>query len=176
MFLEEGYDNTPMSHIARELGISKAALYHHYSSKENLLFDIINYCNEAYFYPIFEQTVKISDPEERLVYFLRKFTEIMTKDATSRIAVHEARRLDPKHFKETQQVWRMTYDLFKGAISELQSSGKVKELNSSFAAFAAIGMISWALYWFDYSRIESKKELSDTFIEIFLRGIKKESE
>ena len=44
-------------------------------------------------------------------------------------------------------------------------------MNSSFAAFAAIGMCSWIFYWFDYSREESGEELSETFVEIFMRGI-----
>ena len=97
----------------------------------------------------------------------------MSKDATSRIAVHEARRLKPHHFKKAQKVWRMTYDLIKDAISEMQAKGKAKEINSAFAAFAAIGMCSWTFYWFDYSKKESGEELSKTFVEIFLRGITK---
>ncbi len=98
MFLEQGYDNTPMSHVAKELGLSKAGLYHHYPSKESLLFDIIDYLNQKNFVPVYEEAIKISDPEKRLAYFLRKFTEMMTIDASSRIAVHEARKLKPHHF------------------------------------------------------------------------------
>ena len=174
MFLKHGYDNTPMSHIAKELGLSKAGLYHHYSSKESLLFDIIDYMNETIFTPIYEEANKISDPEKRLVFFLKRFTEIMTTDGSSRIAVHEARKLEPHHFKKVKHSWRMTVDLLKNAISEMQDSGKAKKINSLFAAFAAIGMCSWTFYWFDYSRNESWKELSETFIEIFMRGITKE--
>ena len=176
MFLDQGYDSTPMSLIAKELGLSKAGLYHHYPSKESLLFDIINYTNETNFLPIYEEAVRISDPEERLVYFFRRFTEIMTKDAYARIAVHEARRLKPHHFKKAQKVWRLTYDLFKNAISEMQAKGKAKKINSAFAAFAAIGMCSWTFYWFDYTRKESGEELLEVFLEIFLRGITKGNE
>lgn len=173
MFLDQGYDNTPMSQIAKGLGLSKAGLYHHYSSKESLLFDIIDYMNETIFVPVYEEANKISDPEKRLAYFLRKFTEIMTTDASSRIAVHEARKLKPHHFKKVKQSWRMAYDLFKDAISEMQALGKAKNINSAFAAFAAIGMCSWTFYWFDYSQKESWEELSETFVEIFMRGVTK---
>ena len=171
MFLEQGYDNTPMSHIAKELGLSKAGLYHHYPSKESLLFDIIDYLNEKNFVPVYEEAVKISDPEKRLMFFLRRFTEMMTIDASSRIAVHEARKLKPHHFKKVKKNWQMAYGLLKDAISEMQASGKAKEINSSFAAFAAIGMCSWTFYWFDYSRNDAPEELVETFLEIFLRGL-----
>ncbi len=70
----------------------------------------------------------------------------------------------------------MAYGLLKDAISEMQASGKAKEINSSFAAFAAIGMCSWTFYWFDYSRNDTSEELVETFLEIFLRGIAKGNE
>jgi AcrR family transcriptional regulator len=172
MFLEQGFDNTPMSQIARELGFSKAGLYHHYSSKENLLFDVIDYMNESKFVPIYKEARKISGPEKRLTYFLQRFIEMMAIDGSSRIAVHEANKLKPHHLKKVKENWRMTYNLIKDAITEMQASGKAKKnINSGFAAFAAIGMCCWIFYWFDYSRNQSWEELSETFIEIFMKGI-----
>ena len=176
LFLKQGYDNTPMSHIAKALGLSKAGLYHHYPSKENLLFDIINYFKEKDFDPVYKEAVKIPDPEERLIFFLRKYTEILTGSAYGRITIHEARRLKPYHFKKTEKVWRMTFDIIKNAISEMQALGKAKDINSAFAAFAVIGMCTWTFYWFDYTRKESGKELSEVFLEIFLKGITKGNE
>lgn len=171
MFLEHGYDNTPMSRLAKELGLSKAGLYHHYPSKESLLFDVIDFMNETNFMPFYKKAKKISDPEERLLYFLRKFCEMNSVSASARIAVHEASRLTPQHQGKIKKSWNMAYDLLKEAISEMQAQGKAKKINSAFAAFAAIGMCSWIFYWFDYSRKESGQELSDTFVEIFLKGI-----
>ena len=176
MFLDRGYDNTPMSHIAQELGLSKAGLFHHYPSKETLLFDVIDYLNEKIFVPIYEEAVKISDPEKRLIYFFRKFAEMMAIDPSSRIAVHEANKLKPHHFKKVKKNWQKAYGLLRDAISEMQASGKVKKINSSFAAFAAIGMCSWTFYWFDYSRKDGSEELVETFLEIFMGGITKGSE
>ena len=37
LFNEQGYDGTSVSSLATELGLSKAALYHHFSSKEEIL-------------------------------------------------------------------------------------------------------------------------------------------
>lgn len=172
MFLEQGYDNTPISQIARKLGLSKGGFYHHYQSKEALLFDVVTYINSVKFLPIYNKAMEIADPEERIRYFLPKFAEIFSSDdGLAIIAVHEARRLEPQHLENVKQSWRMTYDLLKDSILEMQASGKAKELDSTFATFAAIGMCGWTLYWFDYSRKESTSELSNTFLEIFLKGV-----
>lgn len=175
MFLKHGYDSTPMSQIAKEIGISKAGLYHYHPSKESLLFDVIDYFNKKNFVPILDEATKFSDPEKRIVFFLRSFIEMMYSDASARIAFHEAKKLEYSHFQEIKKYWQRTYDLLKDSISEMQVSGKAKKINSSFAAFAAIGMCNWLFYWIDYSRNDDLEELVETFLEIFMRGILKQS-
>jgi len=49
-------------------------------------------------------------------------------------------------------------------------------MNPTFASFAAVGMVSWILYWFDYSRRKSYKEVGDLFFKIFVEGILKRKE
>ncbi len=44
LFYEQGYENTSISQIAKECSLSKGALYHHFSSKEQVLEKIcVNY-------------------------------------------------------------------------------------------------------------------------------------
>ena len=43
MFRDRGYDATSVSDVARALGMTKAGLYHHFESKEALLFEIMMY-------------------------------------------------------------------------------------------------------------------------------------
>ncbi len=42
LFNRQGYDATSMDDVARELGVTKAALYHHVSSKEQLLTEALD--------------------------------------------------------------------------------------------------------------------------------------
>src|SRR5690606_17063454 len=41
VFARDGYDRASMARLAAECGVSKALLYHYYTSKEALLFDIL---------------------------------------------------------------------------------------------------------------------------------------
>ncbi len=41
LFAHDGFDRTSMAEVARAGGVSKALLYHYYSGKEALLFDIV---------------------------------------------------------------------------------------------------------------------------------------
>ena len=174
LFKKRGYDNTPMSLVARTLGLSKAGLYYHFPTKESLLYHISEFLMEERFAPILEKAKRISDPEERIAYFIKDYTKLLAEDDNARVVLHDCRRLTPGHYKKIRSIWRNTFDLVRDAVSEMQRSGKARKLNRAFAAFAAIGMCSWTFYWFDYSRRESADELSETFSDIFLKAILKE--
>jgi len=171
LIMERGYDNTPLSLIAKELGLSKGGLFHHFNSKEQLLYEIIIYVIRKDFLPIIEDAKKIQDPEKRLTYFFKGYMELLTEGAVAIVAIHEARRLNPAHYNEMRKIWRRVLDFVYGAIAEMQAAGKAKKLNKAFSAFALIGMCSWLFYWFDYSRKESAEELFNSFSEIFFRGL-----
>jgi AcrR family transcriptional regulator len=171
LFVEAGYDHTPMSRLARELNLTKAGLYHYFGSKEELLYLIHEYYLQKDFIPIVEAAERLSDPEERIAYFLRNYTRAVTTGA-GRVLVHEVKRLEPEHWRKITQVWKRAYELIRGAVVEMAESGKGKPLNPAYATFAAIGMASWVHYWFDYSRKESAGELAETLVEIFFDGLR----
>ena len=66
VFHRKGYDNTSMSDVATAAGLTKAGLYHHVSSKESLLFTVLDSgldLTESY---VVKPLETISDPLERL--------------------------------------------------------------------------------------------------------------
>ena len=172
LFIAEGYDQTPLSRIAKELNLTKAGLYHYFKSKEDLLFAIHEYNLKKDFIPILNAAEKIPDPEERIAFFLTNYTQkSLTKNAAAKVLIHEVNRLKPEHREKIKKMWRRGYNLIYNAIAELERSGRVKGINKSFATFAAIGMCSWTFYWFDYDRKQSGSELSDSYVNIFFKGI-----
>ena len=172
LFIAEGYDQTPLSKIAKALGLAKAGLYHYFTSKEELLFFIHERNLKRDLIPIMEAAEKMQDPEERLSYLMREYTKAsMARDASQRVLVHEVGKLSPEHRKIISLAWRRFFDLIRSSIAELEASGKCKKLNKTFAAFALIGMCRWTFNWYNQERQESADDLVDTYQEIFFRGI-----
>ncbi len=172
MFIADGYSQTPLSRIASAVGLTKAGLYHYFKSKEELLFLIHDRHLKTNFIPILEQAEKIVDPRERITFFIRSYTKhSMAEDQSPRVLIHEVGNLLPQHRRIITDVWKRTLDLLKTAIIEMKQSQNIKEINETFAAFAALGMCSWTFYWFDYSRKDSAGDLADTYVEIFMKGL-----
>jgi len=171
LFVKKGYDATSMSMIAKALRMSKANLYYYCSSKENLLYQIHLDDLQRRFIPILDEVEKLHDPEERIVFFLRNFALMCTSSPASRVFVHEIRSLKKDHQNEIKSIWRRGYELVRGAIVELQQSGKARKFRESFLSFLGTGMVFWIVYWWDYSRQANAEELSDSLVQIFLKGL-----
>ena len=177
LFIERGYDNTPLSLIAKEANLSKSGLFHYFSSKEHLLFLVHKHIMEKHMIPILDEAEREPDPEKRLRTFIHGYIGVVTRDQkTTQMLMHEAKRLLPEHYMEIYLIWRRILSVFSDAIAGMKDQGKVPgTLNTSFAAFAAIGMCIWTPNWFDIFRPESKSKLVDTFIRIFMAGISADS-
>lgn len=171
LFVERGYDNTPMSLVSKSLGLSKAGIYHYFESKEHLLFRIHEYFMHKNLIPILEEAEKISNPIQRITYFIKQNTKGLASDASGRLLIREASRLSPENYRTIEQIWRRVLDLLRKSIEELNSQGKAKKINPTFAAFAALGMMGWVVYWFDHSRNGSSDEVAESFVEIFFKGM-----
>ena len=172
LFRDRGYDNTPMSLVAKELKLTKPGVYHHFASKEILLYRVHRYTIDKYFLPVLEEVERVADPMERLKAFISGYSKAITRDPWAGVMIREARRLDPEHRDEIYRLWRRPLDLVRGAIIELQEQGRCRlDINATFAAFGAIGMCSWTVNWFDYSRPESADALAETLLSIFINGI-----
>lgn len=172
LILERGYDNTPMSMIANALGLTKAGVYHHFDSKEDLLYAVHRRSLDRRLLPIIVAAEKIREPEERLRTFLPAFAKLMTQDPSARILITEARRLSPERSTEIRGVWKRVYRLLRDAIAALQQTNRCRpEIDASFAAFAALGSCCWILFWFDYTRPGSGDAVAATICDVLLSGV-----
>ena len=85
-----------MSDLARECGISKALVYHYYTNKEALLFDI----TERYMTRLVTLCDEIGSqalpPREHLRTLIRRFLdEYQTSQSRHMVLTHDAKFLDP---------------------------------------------------------------------------------
>src|SRR6476469_2947894 len=66
VFHKKGYDNTSMSDVATAAGLTKAGLYHHVSSKESLLYTVLDSGLDLTNSYVMEPLESIAEPLDRL--------------------------------------------------------------------------------------------------------------
>lgn len=172
LFLQHGFDATPMSLVAKQCGLTKAGIYHHFESKEQLLYFLHKRHIDHLLLPMIEAASGIADPETRLREFLANYALLLTHDPTPRLLINETKRLSPEHTEEIRAAWRRGLHLVRDAIAELKTQNRCNPtLDPTYSAFAAIGMCSWICNWFDHSRPETGTEVAATMVNVFLQGL-----
>ena len=149
LFRDRGYDATSVSDVARALGMTKAGLYHHFESKEALLFEIMMYGLERVRDEVIVPVRTVRDPEERLRQLIVRHARIATRGqgAIAHLG-DEIRALPAPSRRQVEQRMRIYFDLIRDTLTELKAAGRLRDIDPTVATFSLLGMILWLPRWF----------------------------
>jgi AcrR family transcriptional regulator len=173
VFHRKGYDNTSMSDIASAAGLTKAGLYHHISSKESLLYTVLDYgldLTQAY---VLEPLEQISDPLERLKTMIDLHLRLVLQERNLEVTglLHECKTLSSSDRAKINRRKKEYVRIATNLIAEVTKKHNVKDLNPKLAAYALLGMLNWTYQWYKPSGSNTREEIVETFQRIFLQGI-----
>src|SRR5919109_5412708 len=77
LFQQRGYHATSMNDVAAALKLSKGGLYHHFQSKDEILFNLMNHAMDVTEERVINPVRGIHDPEERLRTLIRLHVEVV---------------------------------------------------------------------------------------------------
>jgi TetR/AcrR family transcriptional regulator, cholesterol catabolism regulator len=149
IFNDRGFDATSVSDIARALGMTKAGLYHYFTSKEELLLEIMLFGLDRVREEVIVPARGIDDPEERLRQIVLRHAQISTR-AQGAVAqlIDETRALPPLARKRVKELQRQYFDVLRETLVALKTAGRLRDVDLTVAAFSVIGMILWLPRWF----------------------------
>ncbi len=182
LFQQRGYDATSMNDVAAALKLSKGGLYHHFQSKDEILYEIMNHAMEITQERVLNPVRGIADPEERLRALIRLHIEVVLspRDREITVMLHENHPLPPAlrkrinarkkeyiHFLENLMV-EVQEKVQKQAQQSHPAKGKV---SPRAAAFALLGMINWIYQWHKPEGELQAQNLIPQFTDLILGGI-----
>ena len=172
MFRDRGYDATSVSDVARALGMTKAGLYHHFESKEALLFEIMMYGLDRVRDDVIIPARTIRDPEERLRAMIVNHARIATRGqgAVAHLG-DEIRALPPAGRRQIEQRMRVYFDLIRDTLRELKASGRLRTVDPTVATFSLLGMILWLPRWFRQGGRLDQEAVANAIAEFALGGL-----
>jgi TetR/AcrR family transcriptional regulator, cholesterol catabolism regulator len=151
LFQQRGYDATSMNDVASALKLSKGGLYHHFQSKDEILFEIMNHAMEITEERVLAPARKISDPEERLRTLIRLHIEVVLspRDREITVMLHENHPLPPALRKRINTRKKDYVHFVENLIGDVQRARPAKSnVSARAAAFALLGMINWIYQWY----------------------------
>ena len=174
LFRERGYDAASMNDLAATLNLSKGALYHHFQSKDEILFHIMEHAMEITEEQVKKPVLALTDPQERLRACIRLHIHVVlqTRDREITVMLHENHPL-PEEFGRLINARKKEYVHFvESLIADAQRARAGKSnVTPKVAAFALLGMINWIYQWHRPDGSITEAELVDQFTDIVNAGI-----
>ena len=177
LFFEQGYDATSVREVVERAGVTKGALYHHFTSKEDLLYEMYMELFRVNLAGLDRILRDGSDPAQMLRQII---DDLVITNADSfrgvTVAARELRRLDQDRWVSLQADWRRYQDSVRKIIRDAQEQGV-------FAATASPEIISWTIFgftndmhtWYRPDGPKSAAVIAKELADFVLNGLAKRS-
>ena len=174
LMVQRGYAGTSMGDLAKAVGMTKAGLYHHISSKQDMLFQILLHAMEGLERTVIEPTKQIRDPEQRLREMIRlNVRGLFDHGLEFALLFPERRHLEPAQQKVVVQQIKNYRDLLSEAMRELAEEGKLRDLDIDIAARHLMQTIAGIARWYKEDSGVSKDLLVEQTVNFNLWAILK---
>jgi AcrR family transcriptional regulator len=173
LFKEKGYRATAMEDIAKELHITKPALYYYIRSKHDLLYAI---CDEAISQLMqgLEQ-VRGSDapPDKQLQELMRWQVNMFSRfgDFTNVYLANEG-ELEPVRRDYVRERSRDYEHFYREVLEEGMRRGTFRNLDVHTVVRAISGMCNWLSAWYREEGKMSADDIADIFFDLVIGGLK----
>ncbi|HWZ84514.1 MAG TPA: TetR/AcrR family transcriptional regulator [Terriglobales bacterium] len=173
LFQQQGYDATSMNDVAAAMKLSKGGLYHHFQSKDEILFHIMSDAMDITEERVINVARRVEGAEERLRTLIRLHIEVVLSQEDREITVmlHENHPL-PAAFRRKINARKKDYVHFvQNMIADVQRQrNPPSQIDPRAAAFALLGMINWIYQWYKPDGPLTGDVIVRQYTDIFFRG------
>jgi AcrR family transcriptional regulator len=173
VFNERGYDGTSMEDLSARLGISKSAIYHHVSGKEELLTLSVGRALDALFAVLDEPAARQGRAIERLEHVVRRSCEVLVKElpfVTLLLRVRGNTGAERAALARRREFDRIVTDLVRLGEEE----GDIRrDVDPALTARLLFGMVNSLTEWYRPDRGMAAADLADALAKIAFDGLRK---
>ncbi len=170
LFAEFGYSGTSITMIANACGVSKALLYHYYSDKESVLFDIL-FAHLGDLVEVAEKAAQsTNDPRDRVYAIAAALLESYRgADAEHQVQIANLKLLPSDKQEQLRDMERTLVATLSDALAEaLPAIGRGPLLKP--LTMSAFGMLNWHYLWFREGKGLSRDEYARFVTDLIMSG------
>jgi AcrR family transcriptional regulator len=172
LFQTRGINGVTMQEVAQEVNLSKAALYHYFAGRDDLLRHLFGDWARKELDSARAIVESESGPATKLTEFISMHLR----------AIADNLDLYSLSFREEEQLPSDVRDEFRGLkhendlvvrqiIREGVETGVFEPVNETLTVFAIVGMCNWLWKWYRPTGNQKPDEIAETFSHLVLRGL-----
>ncbi|RDI95000.1 TetR/AcrR family transcriptional regulator [Meiothermus sp. QL-1] len=171
LFTEKGYEATSVQDIAQALGLSKAALYHHFRSKEEILFEVSLLALEGLL-RAGEGALRVEDPKEALLRFMEAHARYFEENYAFFVTLLQGiKSLSPENRARTVALRDRHEANLREILRRGVAQGVFRPVDVALAGRAVLSMLNWMIRWFHPGGPLRAEEVARGYFDLILRGL-----
>jgi len=172
LFNEQGYDATSVADLARRLGLTKSALYHHFASKEELLAVALEAALGGLEAVLDQPGAREGAASDRLRFVLTGATDVLVEQLPAVTLLLRVRGNSAVEQAALER--RRVFDhRVTALVAEAQAEGSVRDdVDAAVAARLLFGMINSVVEWYRPGGGVDGDRLGHDIVRIALDGLR----
>ena len=173
VFLTKGYHAATVRDIADEVGILKGSLYHHFASKEELLYLVVKEPIAQMYHTISEIAAADVPAAEKLRQAILAHLEAFDRHYPHLFVYLRERESVKRRFREMIGFSPKEYErCWQQILREGIENGEFRpDLDIQVTSYGMLGMLNWSYKWYDPQGRLSVREVAEEFTSLALAGI-----
>jgi AcrR family transcriptional regulator len=170
-FASNGYHATTTRDIAEGVGLSPAALYVHFPSKELVLFEIIRTGHERVLDHVRDPSVlAVEDSAERLHAIIYRYASWHARHhVAARVCQMELAGLTAEHYDEVLELRHETNAFFRDAVARGVADGSFGKVDVERVTRAMLSLCIDLVRWYRLDGPDSPEQLGGFYADLALK-------
>lgn len=166
-----------MDSIAASIGVAKATVYHYFSRKDDILFELMN---ETLTILIATQSRRADSgmtPSQQIYECMCDIMELTAKSPGRARALYEQKRTlndDQQRLLSTKE--REYFEQIASTVRKGVAAGELRDLDPTTAAHAITAMVAHTRHWYSAEGRSTPREVAFSFWQIFMDGARATSD
>jgi TetR/AcrR family transcriptional regulator, cholesterol catabolism regulator len=174
VFRQKGFHGASMADIAEAVNLQKASLYHHVSSKQEILFELLDRALELLLERISPIASMDLPADERLCRMIREYLQILAENTDlSAVLLFEHRSLEgrqhARHVPNRDKFENLWRDVLRDGVRTRQFVCDDIPLSTR----AILGILNWTITWYRPDGSLTVEQIADNYSNLLLNGLKK---
>ena len=169
-FGEQGYHGTSTRQVALRAGMSPAAMYMHFATKEAILYEIARTGHEVNHERVRRVCAEHPDPAERVRAIVEAMVTFHAEHHTlGRVVQYEHASLASAHQRELIGIRRRTEAFLREAIDEGVAAGLFDAAAAPMATTAIMSLAIDVARWYPSQRSRTSAQITAAYADLALR-------
>jgi TetR/AcrR family transcriptional regulator, cholesterol catabolism regulator len=171
VFRRRGYHRATIEEIAAELFLTKAGIYHYFTSKQEILEQLCDRAMASAEAAVDRAIDAETQPDKRLERMLAEYALALTEEPALNVLMRHLDEVGEASLADLQRRRKVIEAKLRQTLDAGIADGVFETSDSRVAVFGMLGTMNWTYAWYEPHGRLSAAEVRDILVRLALNGV-----